>query len=50
MDVGIRFVVGGFDGLDDTAGLLGRRSVVQINQGLAIDLLAKYGEFVSYRF
>mgnify|MGYP000956673470 CR=1 FL=1 len=50
MDVGIRFVVGGFDGLDDTAGLLGRRSVVQIDQGLAIDLLAKYGKFVSYRF
>ena len=50
MDIGIRFVVGGFDGLDDTAGLLGRRSVVQIDQGLAIDLLAKYGEFVSYRF
>ena len=50
MDVGIRFVVGGFDGLDDTAWLLGRRSVVQIDQGLAIDLLAKYGEFVSYRF
>ena len=50
MDVGVCFVVGGFDGLDDTAGLLGRRSVVQIDQGLAIDLLAKYGEFVSYRF
>ena len=50
MDVGVRFVVGGFDSLDDTAGLLGRRSVVQVDQGLAIDLLAKYGEFVSYCF
>lgn len=50
MDVGVRFVVGRFDSLDDTAGFLGRRSVVQIDQGLAIDLLAKYGEFVSYCF
>ena len=50
MDVGIGRIIGLLDGLNDAARLLSGRSIVEVNEGLTIDLCCEYRELGSYIF
>ena len=50
MDVGIGRIIGLLDGLNDAARLLSGRSIVEVNEGLTIDLRCEYRELGSYIF
>ena len=48
MDVGIGRIIGLLDGLNDAARLLSSGSIVEVNEGLTIDLRREYRELGSY--
>ena len=50
MNVGIGRIIGLLDGLNDAARLLSGRSIVEVNEGLTIDLRCEYRELGSYIF